>query len=118
MLEIKVPDENTLACLLRDSLFRNGATYAACTVSHPQAQELGVLVESESRMRHWSTASTSCADFLRPAGRRWTPIRPARTRPSRRWEYTGLEAHSRVKKIDRVYTIMLRIYRSDPCKSF
>lgn len=48
MLEICLPGEgHTLGCLLRDWLFENGASYAACIVPHPQDNFLRIVVEAD-----------------------------------------------------------------------
>lgn len=46
MEEIIIPDQgHTLACMIRQLLFDNGASFAACTVPHPLDQGLTVRLE-------------------------------------------------------------------------
>ena len=37
----------TLASMIRDELFYQGATFASCIVSHPQSYELDITIEGE-----------------------------------------------------------------------
>lgn len=37
----------TLASMIRDELFHQGATFASCIVSHPQSYELDITIEGE-----------------------------------------------------------------------
>lgn len=49
MEEICIPDEgHTLACLIRNYLFENGASFAACTVPHPLDSHLTVKIQCDS----------------------------------------------------------------------
>lgn len=48
MLSQTIKNEGyTLASMIRDELFYQGATFASCTVSHPQSYELDVTIEGE-----------------------------------------------------------------------
>ena len=48
MWEQRIENEgHTLACLLREGLFECGATFAACTVAHPQDTHMTVCVDSD-----------------------------------------------------------------------
>ena len=38
---------HTLACMLREFLFENGATFASCTVNHPLDDFLTVKIEAD-----------------------------------------------------------------------
>ena len=40
-------ESHTVACLLRNRLFEEGATFAACVVKHPQEKKLVINIESE-----------------------------------------------------------------------
>ena len=45
---IQIPrQDHTLACMIRDLLFENGAEYAACTVLHPQDDFLHVEIRAD-----------------------------------------------------------------------
>lgn len=45
-MTFKIPSQgHTLGCLIRDGLFQNGATFAACTVPHPQDTFLVVEID-------------------------------------------------------------------------
>ncbi len=46
--EIVIPNHtHTLACLIRERLFENDATFAACVVPHPQDTTLTVTIEAD-----------------------------------------------------------------------
>lgn len=48
-LQIRVEDsDHLLACLLRNPLFQEGASFASCIMSHPQDTFLTIEVESDS----------------------------------------------------------------------
>lgn len=48
MLSQTIKNEGyTLASMIRDELFYQGATFASCIVSHPQSYELDVTIEGE-----------------------------------------------------------------------
>tara|TARA_B100000945_G_C20376759_1_gene595001 strand:- start:610 stop:918 length:309 start_codon:yes stop_codon:yes gene_type:complete len=38
---------HTIACLLRERLFNEGATFAACIVKHPQDKNLNIVIEAD-----------------------------------------------------------------------
>ena len=49
MEEIILPNQShTLACMIRQTLFDNGAVFAACTVPHPLDSNLTVRIETNS----------------------------------------------------------------------
>ena len=49
MEEIILPNQShTLACMIRQTLFDNGALFAACTVPHPLDSNLTVRIETNS----------------------------------------------------------------------
>ena len=49
MEEITLPNQgHTLACMIRNYLFENGASFAACIVPHPLNTDLTVKIQSET----------------------------------------------------------------------
>ena len=49
MIDTSIEGEGyTLASLLRQPLFNNGATFASCTVSHPQSKSLDIIIDGDS----------------------------------------------------------------------
>lgn len=48
-MQFKIQGEgHTVGCLLRNRLFENGATFAACLVKHPQDEFLSINVQAEN----------------------------------------------------------------------